>query len=568
VSETSFHLATRDLGPLPLINHTLDRLAIGRFLSEALSPAGNGALSHAQALGALLRNILDGRRPIYGVGEWAAPFAPDLLGLSLEQSALLRDDRVGRALEALFDADRASLLTRVVLWAVKEFRLDLSQLHDDATTISFTGSYDDADGGYHRGKPTVALRRSLASKDHRPDLKQIFWFLDITTDGAVPIHYRVMDGNVSESTTHRETWTQLRRLVGKADFLYVADSKLCSEPTMSFIHGEGGRFLTVVPETRNEPGEFRGWLQSHTPMWMEVPEGFGKGQRGMAELKGSWRTTEAPTPSREGFRIVWVWSAAKEVRDQEARRGIIARSRRRLEELEKRLQSSRCRIHTSEGAVTAAEGARGEEARRWVDYELRTEELPRFHQEGRGRPGKNTKYRREDRYRFHVDARVNEEAVAQDARSDGMFPLMTNEKGASGAELLARYKFQPRLERRHEELKTVYRVAPIFLKSVTRIEGLLFVYFLAMLTEGLMERELRTGMAKEKVEALPLYPEERDCRAPTMRRVLEVFGRMQRHELWQGEKRAQVFLTEMTGLQKQILSLMGVPEEVYQRYQQ
>ena len=49
-----------------------------------------------------------------------------------------------------------------------------------------------------------------------------------------------MDGNVSESTTHRETWTQLRRLVGKADFLSVADSKLCSEPTMSFIHGEGG----------------------------------------------------------------------------------------------------------------------------------------------------------------------------------------------------------------------------------------------------------------------------------------------------------------------------------------
>ncbi len=43
---------------------------------------------------------------------------------------------------------------------------------------------------------------------------------------------------------------------------------------------------------------------------------------------------------------------------------------------------------------------------------------------------------------------------------------------------------------------------------------------------------------------------------------------MQRHELWQGETRAQVFLTEMTELQKQILSLMGVPEEVYRRYRQ
>ena len=57
----------------------------------------------------LLRNLLISREPIYGVGEWAARYAPDLLGLTDAESAL-NDDRVGRALDRLFAADVPALV--------------------------------------------------------------------------------------------------------------------------------------------------------------------------------------------------------------------------------------------------------------------------------------------------------------------------------------------------------------------------------------------------------------------------------------------------------------------------
>ncbi|MGO9788416.1 MAG: hypothetical protein ACLP8S_02480 [Solirubrobacteraceae bacterium] len=43
------------------------------------------------------------REPLYGLAEWAARFDPRLLGLASDEAALLNDDRVGRALDALFD---------------------------------------------------------------------------------------------------------------------------------------------------------------------------------------------------------------------------------------------------------------------------------------------------------------------------------------------------------------------------------------------------------------------------------------------------------------------------------
>ena len=49
-----------------------------------------------------------GGEPVYALGEWAAPFDPALLGLAEGEAGLLNDDRVGRTLARLFDADRAS----------------------------------------------------------------------------------------------------------------------------------------------------------------------------------------------------------------------------------------------------------------------------------------------------------------------------------------------------------------------------------------------------------------------------------------------------------------------------
>ena len=210
-----------------------------------------------KALLVLLRNLLVSREPIYGVGEWAARYAPDLLGLTAEEIERLNDDGVGRALDRLFLADVPSLVLAVAAHAVKKFGLRLDELHNDSTTISFCGVYASAAVEQRfLGRPTLAITFGH-NKDHRPDLKQLLFILTVTADGGVPLHFRAASGNVTDDQTHRDTWELLCQLTGRRDFLYVADCKLATSENMAYLHQRQGRFITVLPRTRAEDAAFR-----------------------------------------------------------------------------------------------------------------------------------------------------------------------------------------------------------------------------------------------------------------------------------------------------------------------
>ena len=183
-------------------------------------------LTPAAVVEQVVRNLVVGHRPLYALGEWAGAYDPGVLGLAVGDAEMLNDDRVGRTLDRLFDADRASLITATVLGVIAHFDVATTQLHNDSTTAGVTGNYPDADGRARGGKPTPAIRHGH-NKDFRPDLKQLLFILTISADGAVPIAYRVADGNTPDDVTHIPTWDQLHALVGSPGFLYVADSKLC-----------------------------------------------------------------------------------------------------------------------------------------------------------------------------------------------------------------------------------------------------------------------------------------------------------------------------------------------------
>ena len=111
-------------------------------------------LAPATAVRLVVANLLTGRSPLYALSEWAAGFAPARLGLATGRLAALNDDRVGRALEQLFDADRASLLTELILGVVNEFGVDTAQPRNDSTSVSVHGAYREATGAARGGKPT------------------------------------------------------------------------------------------------------------------------------------------------------------------------------------------------------------------------------------------------------------------------------------------------------------------------------------------------------------------------------------------------------------------------------
>ena len=121
----------------------------------------------------------------------------------------------------------------------------------------------------------------------------------------------------------------------------------------------------------------------------------------------------------------------------------------------------------------------------------------KYRQECRGRPGPDTQYRRSGATRFDLTRRIDNDRLAEEARCDGMFPLVGN----------VTTKQQPMIEKRFSQLKTDFVLAPVFLKELSRIQALLCASFFAPLTESLLERERRRAMAREGVESLPLYPD-------------------------------------------------------------
>jgi transposase len=144
-----------------------------------------------------------------------------------------------------------------------------------------------------------------------------------------------------------------------------------------------------------------------------------------------------------------------------------------------------------------------------------------------------------------------------------MYPLITNDRMLTPLQVLEAHKGQPRLEKRFEQLKTVHEIAPVFLKNPTRIEAFFTVYFLALLIQALIERELRQTMKRERLKALPLYPEERRCAHPTTEQVLRLFSHAERHVLIRSGRTVQVFETDFTPLQRHVLELLGVPDTAF-----
>ena len=125
---------------------------------------------------------------------------------------------------------------------------------------------------------------------------------------------------------------------------------------------------------------------------------------------------------------------------------------------------------------------------------------------------------------------------------------MTNDRKLSSAELLQAHKGQPMIEKRFKQLKTVHQIAPIFLKNEGRIEAFFTLYFLALLVQALIERELRLAMQRENITKLPLFPEQRDCERPTTEQILRLFTLAERYKLSEGGHTLEVFNVEFTDL--------------------
>jgi transposase len=560
-ADTTPRIHAHRLGALPLINHYLERLQLTERLQRFI-PTHDPRIKipYALTLTVLLRSLLVEREPIYRQAEIIAAHHPSVMGLNESQAAALNDDTLGRALDRLFDADRASFITDLLVGVTQAFALDLSELHNDSTTVTFTGQYQHAVGREVRNQRAPLITHGF-NKDHRPDLKQLLLILTTTSDGSVPIQFRCADGNQSDSTSHQATWITLRELTGTPKFLYIADSKLCSREAMEFIDGAGGRFITVMPRNRLEDAEFRKGILTQEPDWIPVRD--EPHPRDPDGLRDRWWVHRARLPSGEGWPITWVWSNHLALKQQHRRRERIARATEQLDELNQRLTGPKPRHRTKHEIHDRIQSIlKHNRVTPYLKVTLHNTEEHSYKQTKRGRPGPNTEYKRHTKRGYRLTITTNDQALRDADKSSGMYPLLSNDTNLTPQQVFEAHKRQPSIEKRFEQTKTVLEIAPVLLKNESRIEALFTIHYLALLTQALIERDLRNAMRDHDIQELPLYPEERTTTRPTAEQILRLYTNLHQHTLTHNNA-THTIQPELTPLQQQVLHLLEIPTSTY-----
>ena len=183
-----------------------------------------------------------------------------------------------------------------------------------------------------------------------------------------------------------------------------------------------------------------------------------------------------------------------------------------------------------------------------------------------GRPSLKSVYKDKWEFKHSIQWGLNKQALSEASKTDGIFPLITNTT-LEACEVLRKYKSQPFLEKRMYTKKTVLEVAPVFLKKESRIEAILFLYFVALMIVSLIERKIRMNMGKEKIEKLPILPQGMNSKKPTWNNIRYFFRNVCYSEIIRDGVCIQAAVKGLGELHELVLRLLEVPDSTYRNLQ-
>jgi len=546
-----FETRFKQVDVFPMVKHYMDELDLYNLFKKYVPAAPDSLADHAESLCMLTANIICDNKPLYKVKEWLANYSDGIVDEPIEAN-LFNDDRLARALSALFEADRHSLMTEVSSNSISVHKLLTDEIHNDSTTVTFIGNYKNPD-------PDAVKLKHGHNKDFRPDCKQLVFGLNITSDGHVPLSYKLFDGNTTDDVTHIPNWNGLRTLLEKEDFIYVADCKLCSHKNLTHIAENGGLFITIVPKDRKVVKQFLKRLKTDDLQFKDAYQVESSRKKGKVNI---FKTYEADR-TKNGFRIIWVHSSSKQDDDQVRRQKKIDKAAEALKELSPKLNAYHLKTKKE---IRATVDSICKAVKEFLDVKILTERKQIKVKISPGRPSLKSVYKNKWQFKHSLQWELNQHALLEASKTDGLFPLITN-TAIEACEVLKKYKSQPFLEKRMYTKKTVLEVAPVFLKKEKRIEAILFLYFVALMIVSLIERKIRMNMAKTDIEKLPILPQAMNSKKPTWNNIRYFFRNVHYSEIIQDGLCIQSMVKGLSALHKQINRLLDVPDSVYQNLQ-
>ena len=486
---------------LPLVLGVVRKLNVAALIDTFCPPHPAHILSCGRGVEALLLAILDGHHALYKVGARLEERGMlPLLQPGLARASL-HDYRLGQSLDVLFAAQLNRVFGAIALNALEVYALSTPWLHQDTTTITLYGAYEE------EARPVEGLvppRPAYGhSKDGHDDLKQVLLSLGVSSDG-LPLRVGIRDGNTSDSTETPVAIEECLALGLDGVRGIVADSKAYCKRTLGLCLEKRVGLITLVPRTCAVRQELEAWGQQHgaLPLLLEKPG------RTRQEPPRHWhghsvlrRVAVEYTDGRQDvaelrFLVVHSSQLAPQMAVAYA-----AAQAKEAERLAAHVQHVEARWFACAAEAEAAiadyegrgQGRRGRTPRPWryhaLHYRVEAVRVPKKRTR-RGRPPKTEVPQVEVRYRLVV----HREALVPSEDAHGWTVLATTLRPevCTDAELLQAYQEQHiTVEPGFRWIKNPAAISPVWLEKPERIAALAMLTVVGLLVYAIIQRQVR-----------------------------------------------------------------------------
>src|SRR5215471_15499953 len=489
---------------LPLVLGVIRKLKVAALIDTFCPPHPAHVLSCGRGVEALRLAMLDGHHALYQVGARLEErgMVP-LLQPGLTRASL-HDYRLGQSLEALFAAHLNRVFGAIALNALDVYTISTPWLHQDTTTITLYGAYEEEP---HRGEGPVPPRPAYGhSKDGRDDLKQVLLSLGVNSEG-LPLRLGVRDGNTSDS---RETPVAIEECLALGlDGVHgiVADSKAYCKRTLGLCLEQHVGLITLVPRTCAVRQEVEMWGQQHGPLPLLLEKPGRTRQESPRCWHGASVVRLVEVEDADGhldmaeIRFLAVHSSQLADQSAVAYAAAQAKEAERLAEHIRRVEARWFACAADAEAAIAdyegrGQGRRGRPPHPWryhaLHYRVEAVRVPKKRTR-RGRPPKTEGPQVEVRYRLvvHREALV----PAEDTYGWTVLATTVQPEVCTDTEILQAYQEQHiTVEPGFRWIKNPAAISPVWLEKPERIAALAMLTVVGLLVYAVIQRQVRLSL--------------------------------------------------------------------------
>lgn len=545
---------TQPVGFAPILRHYFERCDIAGIIDNNVPlDSRRTVLTHGQASIALITSILYQTFQLYHVCKFAED--TNIMNVILPGIASDEyfDDRLADTLDALYHRGLGDLDLLITRNMIHQFTIQSHICHNDTTSASVYGNCNN-----NLTDKSIKITFGY-SKKHRQDLKQFVWSLSVSSDSAFPLFQQAYSGNTADVQTYVEQWEHLIDLLGRRDFLYVADSKLLSKDNMAYIYDNEGFFLAPAPMYDSYKTVFETALDNHTTEYLIPYKGqFNRGFE--VPLHISHNDKMYP------LRMIILYDPGLFTRQSKALENRIEKTKEAFKELEVKL--NKYNLKTQDAIDKACTDILTKyQTVEFFEYTISNAPETIYKNVKRGRPasGKAPEKITIIKDKFRINLSFQNDAFEHELFRCGYYPLITNkpQNELSVKDAMMAHKNQYKSEHTFRRAKSEYSLEPIYLHTPERIEAFLFLFKIALQIIVLIERTARKNITERDKGLDNFRPNRKDVRNPKTEHLLKEFQYIVKGQMSLPDGNCVYFVSELNELQKDILTILEVPFQCF-----